>query len=148
MTLKTEDVIVISEEDNSIMLNCTFRKDSNERISSSDIRWQKQMGEKFTDVAAFSLPGDDEPFILNEMLPLYNKRTELIGPNTSLSAVMIIKDPICSDVGIYRCWIEYVSPGSIGKPKTSLSTVLFNGRDIYILLKIKLTISSFGKKNQ
>lgn len=129
------------------MLNCTFRKDSNERISRSDIRWQKQMGEKFTDVAAFSLPGDDEPFISKEMLPLYNRRTELIGPNTSLSAVMIIKDPICSDVGIYRCWIEYFIPGSLGKLKTSLSTVLFNGRDIYILLKIKLTISSFEKKN-
>lgn len=135
LTLQTEEVILFSQEDNSIMLNCTFRNDSNERISSSDIRWQKQIGDEFKDVAAFSPPGDEEPFIVKEMLPLYNKRTELFAPNTTLAAVLIIKDPVCSDVGIYRCWIEYYSPGSVGKPKTSLSTVSYNGKDIYIFLK-------------
>lgn len=45
------------------------------------------------------------------MRPLYNNRTELIAPNTSLAAVMIIKNPICWDEGTYRCWIVYFFRG-------------------------------------
>lgn len=131
MTLETDDVIV--QENDSIMLNCTYRNDSRESISNSDIRWQKQIGDTFVDVAAYSPPGGHQPFIVEEMRPFYDNRTKLIAPNTTLAAVLIIKDPSCSDVGTYRCWIRYTYPGSVGKTKTSLSTFSFNVKGIYML---------------
>lgn len=60
------------------------------------------------------------------MRPLYNNRTELIAPNTSLAAVMIIKNPICWDEGTYRCWIVYFFRG-LKKSRISDSVVEFNG---------------------
>lgn len=132
LTLETDDVAIL-QEDNSIMLNCTFRSDRMETISNSGIRWQKQIGDEFKDLAAYSPPGGHESFIVEEMCPLFDNRTKLIAPNTTLSAVMIIKDPVCCDVGTYRCWIKYLYPGSLGKIKTSLSTFSFNGKDIYML---------------
>lgn len=131
MTLETDDVIV--QENDSIMLNCTYRNDSRESISNSDIRWQKQIGDTFVDIAAYSPPGGFEPFIVEDMRTFYDNRTKLIAPNTTLAAVLIIKDPSCSDVGTYRCWIRYTSPGSLGKTKTSLSTFSFNVKGIYML---------------
>lgn len=131
MTLETDDVIV--QENDSIMLNCTYRNDSRESISNSDIRWQKQIGDTFVDIAAYSPPGGFEPFIVEDMRTFYDNRTKLIAPNTTLAAVLIIKDPSCSDVGTYRCWIRYTYPGSLGKTKTSLSTFSFNVKGIYML---------------
>lgn len=131
MTLETDDVIV--QENDSIMLNCTYRNDSRESISNSDIRWQKQIGDIFVDIAAYSPPGGFEPFIVEDMRTFYDNRTKLIAPNTTLAAVLIIKDPSCSDVGTYRCWIRYIYPGSLGKTKTSLSTFSFNVKGIYML---------------
>lgn len=131
MTLETDDVIV--QENDSIMLNCTYRNDSRESISNSDIRWQKQIGDTFVDIAAYSPPGGFEPFIVEDMRTFYDNRTKLIAPNTTLAAVLIIKDPSCSDVGTYRCWIRYTYPGSLGKTETSLSTFSFNVKGIYML---------------
>lgn len=131
MTLETDDVIV--QENDSIMLNCTYRNDSRESISNSDIRWQKQIGDTFVDVAAYSPPGGFKPFIVEDMRRFYDNRTKLIAPNTTLAAVLIIKDPSCSDVGTYRCRIRYIYPGSLEKNKTSLSTFSFNVKGIYML---------------
>lgn len=131
MTIKTDD-IVIFQEDNSINLNCTYQEGSNEHISERDIKWQKLIGDKFEHLAIFSPPGSQQPFIQKEMQPFYNNRTELIAPNTSLSAVMNIKDPICSDEGIYRCQIVYYSDSS-EKNQTSRSVVEFKGI-LYIVL--------------
>lgn len=129
LTIQTEDVIVISQEHNRIMLNCTFHYDSNEQISNSDIRWQKQIGDVFETIAAFSPPDGLKPFVVEGMSPFYKNRTELIAPSqSSLAAVLIIKEPVCSDEGIYRCWIEYIFPGSLGETETSLSTVSFNAK--------------------
>lgn len=75
----------------------------------------------------FSPPGKRKPFIVKKHHPLYNNRTILIAPNTSLSAVLIIKDPICSDEGIYQCWIEYYSDSSV-KNNTSQTIVGFFGK--------------------
>nr|XP_022319723.1 uncharacterized protein LOC111122317 isoform X2 [Crassostrea virginica] len=56
---------------------------------------------------------------------LYINRTKLIAPtNVSLSAILILKDLICSDVGVYRCWVDYYS-NNLNHELTSLSTVAF-----------------------
>lgn len=122
LTLKTEDVIF--EEGDIIILNCTYHKNSIEDIFSRSIRWQKLIGNSFKNIALFSPPGGLEPFIAEDMQYLYSNRTKLIAPNISLSAVLIIKYPICSDQGVYRCWIKYFSDIS-EKVQTSGSVVKF-----------------------
>uniref|UniRef100_K1PLS6 Ig-like domain-containing protein n=1 Tax=Magallana gigas TaxID=29159 RepID=K1PLS6_MAGGI len=111
LTLKTKDVIF--EDGDSIILNCTYFKINTEYIAYRTIKWQKLIGDVFKNIALFSPPGGYRPYIPYEMQPFYNNRTELIAPNISRSAVMIIKDPICSDQGVYRCWIEYYSENSV-----------------------------------
>lgn len=124
LTTQTEDVFALLQEDNRIILNCTYKNDSGEKISDRSIRWQKQIKDEFEDIAVFSPPGKQEPFIVKEKQPSYNNRTILIAPNTSMAAVMIIKDPVCSDEGIYQCWIEYYSDSSVQR-KTSQTIVGF-----------------------
>lgn len=125
--MHTEDVVAILQEDKSIILNCTLRKDSNEEISNKDIRYQKKIRGIYKDIAIFSLLGGSPPIVVKEMQPLYNNGTELIAPNTSLASVMIIKDPVCTDVGAYRCMIIYFSDAS-EKRRISDSVVEFNGK--------------------
>lgn len=127
LTVKTEDVVFDLQKDNRIILNCTYNKDDTEDISDRGIKWQKQIDGTFKDVAFFSPPGGQAPFIQKEMENLYKNRTELIGPNTSLSAVMIIKDPVCIDEGTYRCWIQYYALSSVQEEVNS-SVVVFNAR--------------------
>lgn len=124
--MKTEDVVFDLQKDNKIILNCTYDKDDTEYIAERAIKWQKQIDGTFKDVAFFSPPGGQAPFIQKEMENLYKNRTELIGPNTSLSAVMIIKDPVCIDEGTYRCWIQYYAFSSVQEEVNS-SVVVFNG---------------------
>ena len=63
------------------------------------------------------------------MESLYNNRTELIAPTeSSLSAVLILKELVCDDVGVYRCWVEYYSDKAY-YVITSLSTVAFKGKN-------------------
>lgn len=126
MTLHTEDVIVILHKDSRIILNCTAHKDDNEEVFKSEIKWQKQSGDGFKDIATFFPDGYPRDFIVKDMQPVYINRTELIAPNNSLAAVMIIKDPICSDEGTYRCLIEYYSDIA-AKSEISRSFVEFNG---------------------
>lgn len=133
LTMHTEDVVAILQEDNSIVLNCTFHKDAKEDIAKRNIGWQKQINGGFEDIALFSPPGKQEPFIVKEKHPLYNNRTILVAPNTSMAAVMIIKDPDCSDEGIYRCWIKYFSDSSV-KTKTSKTIVGFVGKYVLLML--------------
>nr|XP_034318790.1 neural cell adhesion molecule 1-like [Crassostrea gigas] len=124
LTIHTEDVVANLQEDNSVVLNCTYHKDAKEDIAKRSIGWQKQINGGFEDIALFSPPGKQEPFIVKEKHPWYNNRTILIAPNTSMAAVMIIKDPVCSDEGIYRCWIEYYTDSSV-ITKTSQTIVGF-----------------------
>lgn len=131
--MHTEDVVAILQEDNRIILNCTYKNDSGEKIPDLSIRWQKQIKDEFEDIAVFSPPGKQEPFIEKEKHPSYNNRTTLIAPNTSMAAVMIIKDPVCSDEGIYRCWIEYYSDSSV-KRNTSQTMVGFIGKYVLLML--------------
>lgn len=131
MTIQTGNVTLILRNDSRIILNCTYNKNVTEDIFNRNIRWQKQIGDNFKDIAMFSPPGGLQPIIEKEMQPLYSNRTELIAPNTSLSAVMIIKEPICSDEGIYRCLIKYFSDSS-EKNHTNYSKVAYKG--IYVLL--------------
>lgn len=126
LTVKTEDVVFDLQKNNRIILNCTYNKDDTEEINNRDIKWQKQINGSFEDVAFFSPPGGRVPTIQREMENLYKNRTELIGPNTSLSAVMIIKDPVCIDEGTYRCWIKYFDVNSVLEEADS-SVVVFNG---------------------
>lgn len=118
--------MVISHKDSRIILNCTAHKDDNEEVINRIIKWQKQSGDGFKDIAIFFPDGYPRDFIVKDMQPVYNNRTELIAPNNSLAAVMIIKDPICSDEGTYRCLIEYYSD-SAPKSEISRSFVEFNG---------------------
>lgn len=127
LTLQTEDVNVMLNKDNRIILNCTAHKDDNEEVLNSIINWQKQSGDKFKDIATFLLYGYPTHFIVKDMEPVYNNRTELITPNNSLAAVMIIKDPVCSDNGAYQCEIKYISDRS-HKSQTSRYSVEFNGK--------------------
>lgn len=126
MTLQTEDVIVILHKDSRIILNCTAHKDDNEEVFNSVIKWQKQSGNVFNDIATFLPSGYPKNFIVKDMQPVYSNRTELIAPNNSIAAVMIIKDPICSDEGTYQCWIDYYSD-SEKKSENIRSFVEFNG---------------------
>lgn len=129
--METEDVVIDLQEDNNFTLNCTYHKDKAEYISDRGIRWQKQINGTFENVAFFSHAGGAQPYIRIEMKPFYENRTELIGPNgsnTSLSAVMIIKDPVCTDEGTYRCWIEYFDENS--HINTVSSVVVFNSKFI------------------
>lgn len=128
--LKTEDVIF--EVGDTIILNCTYDNDIQEKISDRDIRWQKQISDYFEDIALFSPPVGILPFIAKEMQPLYSNRTELIAPNISLSAVFIIKYPVCSDQGVYRCWIKYYS-AITEKVQTSDSVVNFKCNYFFLI---------------
>ena len=67
------------------------------------------------------------------MESLYSNRTELIAPTDgSLSAVLIIKELVCDDVGVYRCWVEYYS-NKANRESTSFSTVAFEGKKYFIV---------------
>lgn len=128
--MNTEDVIVNLQAGSRIILNCSYQNDSKEDIANRYIIWQKQIGSSFKDVAYFSPPGGATPSFHKEMENLYKNRTELIGPNTSLSAVMIIKDPVCTDEGTYKCWIEYFDEESTKLEKNVSSVVVFNSKYI------------------
>lgn len=137
LTLKTEEVVVFSKEDEDIILNCTYQNNTDERISEADIRWRIREKNVFKDVAIFSPPGRIAPFIESEMEDLYKNRTKLIGPTTSqLSAVMIINNPVCTDEGTYQCWIQYTIGNSVNiKYNQNVTTfVQFNGKYINISL--------------
>lgn len=130
LTLNTEDVIVFSKGDKNITLNCTYLINSiNEVIPDENIKWRIKEKNTFKDVAIFSRPGGYHPHIAVNMEDLYKNRTMLIAPaNSQLSAVMILKDPECSDEGTYQCWIQY----SVGLPNTmhvenKITFVRFNG---------------------
>lgn len=123
LTLKTEDVLF--QKTDIIVLNCTWDMESMEDIPRHGIRWQKQIGDQFKNIAVFSFSWGS-PFIVRDMQPFYSNRTELIASDTVPSAVMIIKDPLCSDQGVYQCWIEYIISYSY-KRQTSRSIVAFRG---------------------
>ena len=128
LTLKTEDIGLFLHEETELVLNCTYHKESNEEIVERDIRWQKWIVNTFKDVAVFSPPGGREPFIILEMGSLYINRTKLIAPTeSSLCAVLILKELVCDDVGIYRCCVGYYSDNR-NYESTSLSTVAFQGK--------------------
>lgn len=146
MTLQTKDVVTVLQEDDSVILNCTYHKESTEDIANNNIRWQKQIENAFKDIAMFSPPGAKKPFIVKDMQPVYSNRTELIAPNTSLSAVVIIKDPVCGDGGTYRCRIEYVSDSS-EKNQTSRTVVEFDCKYIFIIYANIYLLKQFTRKN-
>lgn len=125
LTMETEDVVTNLHEANNFTLNCTYHKEDTELISEPGIKWQKHINGTFEDIAFFSHAGVNPPFLKQEMENLYKNRTELIGPNTSLSAVMIIKDPVCTDEGTYKCLIQYFQQNS-PKVNTVSSVVVFN----------------------
>lgn len=125
LTMETEDVVTNLQEANNFTLNCTYHKEDTELIWEPGIKWQKQINGTFEDIAFFSHAGPKPPFLNKEMENLYENRTELIGPNTSLSAVMIIKDPVCTDEGTYKCLIQYFQQNS-PKVNTVSSVVVFN----------------------
>lgn len=132
LTLKTEKVVVISEDDQNVILNCTYQKSTDERILDSYIRWKRMEKNEFKDVAIFSPPGVAHPFLEKEIEYLYKNRTELIAPTISqLSALMIIKNPVCTDEGIYQCWIQYTVGTSTKYVVESANTsVQFDGKYI------------------
>lgn len=139
LTVQTEENIIITQEDHRIYLNCTYQMESDkEKINNNKIKWQNKIENTFIDLAFFSPPGGDKPFIEKNMQASYSNRTELIAPNTSLSAVLIIKDPVCSDNGIYQCFIESYMPYSSEKIKTSRSVVVFHGK--YILFHFNMIL--------
>nr|XP_022289189.1 uncharacterized protein LOC111101143 isoform X1 [Crassostrea virginica] len=125
LTLKTDDISLNLHQKAEIVLNCTYDKEINEDIGNRDIRWQKWFGNTFKDLATFSSPGGQSPFIEREMASLYSNRTDLIAPTDgSLSAILILKDLVCDDVGEYRCWVDYYFDEA-NHVSTSTSTVVF-----------------------
>ena len=131
MTLKTEDVVVNLQDNTRVSLNCTFRKEKYEEIENRDIRWQKLIRDSFKDVAIFSPPGGKEPYITADVENVYSNRTDLVAPNSSLSALMIISNVICNDERVYRCWIRYfVNLKEFNE--YSNSSVIFKGKILYL----------------
>lgn len=89
----------------------------------------KKIGNEVNVIAHFSPPGGQEPLFEVDMRDLYKNRTELIAPNTSLSAVMIIIDSECTDEGMCQCKIDYFSKSSgSAKEEIGSSFVEFNGK--------------------
>lgn len=132
LTLKTEKLVVISEDDQNVILNCTYQISTDEKISDRYIRWKRMVKNEFKDVAIFSPPGGINPFLEKEIEYLYKNRTELIALTISqLSAVMIIKNPVCTDEGTYQCWIQYTVGASTKDVVESANTsVQFDGKYI------------------
>lgn len=133
LTLETKDEVVIYNEDDSIILNCTYHTNDTEEISDRNIKWKKQIGTSLKDVATFSPPGGPAPFIESDMKSFYINRTELIAPDSYLAAVIIINKPLCSDEGIYQCWIQYYIKESTNII-TSTSKVAFKGKILYYIV--------------
>lgn len=130
LTLKTEDVVFISKEDQNFTLNCTFKNSTRDAIPDKFIRWRIMVKDVFKDVALFSPSGGSTPVIEEKMEDLYKNRTELIAPTISqLSAVMIIKNPVCTDEGTYQCLIQYLVGNSADLVVESANTsVQFEGK--------------------
>ena len=129
MTLKTEDVVVNLQDNTRVSLNCTFRKETFEKIRDRDIRWQKLIRGSFEDVAIFSSPGGAEPFLAVDVEKIYRNRTDLVAPNSSLSALVIISNVLCNDEGVYRCWIHYFNHVNYKEcDEYSNSSVNFTGK--------------------
>lgn len=134
LRIKTEDIaVVVSQEDDSIILNCSLNTNSTGRIA--EINWIKKIKGRHKKLAEFSPPGGPKPFIVEGLQDHYKNRTCLIGPNTSLSAVMIIKEPLCSDEGEYYCWIEYYY-SIFYLWEHSVPIFVFNGKDIHLTDKL------------
>lgn len=148
LTLKTE--YLIFPESNCIILNCTYHNGNYERIRDTYIRWQKLIDGEFKDIAVFSPPGGLAPFIMKEMQDLYSNRTLLIAPNTSLSAVMIIKEPRCGDKGVYQCWVTYFYRSySLTGILSRRSIVKFKGNfcmfyNVYLIFRVDTGIPFFS----
>lgn len=131
LTLKTEDVVFISKEDQNFTLNCTFKNSTRDEIPEKFIRWRIMVKDVFKDVALYSTPGRSTPVIEENMEDLYKNRTELIAPTISqLSAVMIIKNPVCTDEGTYQCWIQYYVGSNSAKlvVESANTSVQFDGK--------------------
>lgn len=126
LTLNTDSIVHFSQENNIITLNCSYHLDSNESMRDRDIRWKKKIGNEFKEIALFSPPGGQTPLFEVNMQDLYKNRTELIAPNTSLSAVMIIRNSECTDEGMYQCKIVYFSKSE--KVEIRSSFVEFNAK--------------------
>lgn len=131
LTLITEEVIDISKEEN-ITLNCTYQTVTEEIIFDKSIRWSVSENNVFKDVAVFSRPGGYPPYIAPNKKDLYINRTELIAPTDfQLSAVLIIKNPKCTDEGTYQCSIKYtIGTSDTINVRHKTSIVKFNGNYI------------------
>lgn len=127
LILKTDSIVYFSPENNIITLNCSYHLDSGESMRDRDIMWQKKKGNEVKVIATFSPPGGQEPYFEPDTQDFYKNRTELIAPNnTSISAVMIIRNSGCTDEGMYQCRIQYFSGGS--KEEIGSSFVEFSGK--------------------
>ena len=121
------------QDNTRVSLNCTFRKENFEEIENRDIRCQKLIRESFEDVAIFSPPGGTEPFISATVENVYGNRTDLVAPNSSLSAIVIISNLICNDEGVYRCWIHYYNNVNLKEfDEYSNTSVIFTGKILYL----------------
>ena len=117
------------QDNTRVSLNCTFRKENFEKIRERDIRWQKLISDSFKDVAIFSPPGGAEPFLAVDVENVYSNRTDLVAPNSSLSALVIISNVLCNDEGVYRCWIHYFNNVNFKEfDEYSNSSVIFTGK--------------------
>ncbi|XP_062578870.1 uncharacterized protein LOC134240804, partial [Saccostrea cucullata] len=129
LTISTSPELKVKfRSDTSLVLSCNYSVEHGERISDREIKWQKRIVNRFEDVAVFSPPGGEEPYIHHKLAPALINRTKLITSNTSVSSIatLIIHDVVCSDEGLYQCWIEYfVDVDHRDKHKKSLSLVTF-----------------------
>ena len=67
------------------------------------------------------------------MESVYNNRSELIAPTDgSVSAVLIQKELVCDDVGLYQCLVDYYSDNTNYK-STSLYTFAFKSKTIFLV---------------
>ena len=123
------------QDNTSVSLNCTFRKENFEEIRDRDIRWQKLIRDSFENPAIFSPPGGTKPYINAEVENVNGNRTDLVvvAPNSSLSALVIISNVLCNDEGVYRCWIHYFNyVNSKEFDEYSNSSVIFTGKILYL----------------
>ncbi|XP_062583678.1 carcinoembryonic antigen-related cell adhesion molecule 5-like isoform X2 [Saccostrea cucullata] len=108
----------------NITLSCNYAREDKEEISDRKIIWQKHLGNKYVDVAYFSVSGKPDPSIHKDFKKYLENRTHLIAPQENLTtATLIINHAVCSDEGLYRCWIEFYLNDAIDDNQNQTSVI-------------------------
>lgn len=110
--------------DSTIVLNCTFEKEVNEKVVF--ITWSKK-NEKTEDQYTPLVKYYFKAVVYNDC-DLENRSNSITFDDNSNSAILNISEVQCRDNGNYRCDIEYVAPS--GKHISIITAVNIQGKKV------------------